>query len=257
MRLLLQHLDLVGDRLDRRRPLRGRLHLAELALDAHVEVAAELDVGAATGHVGGDGDATGNAGLGDDIGFLLVVAGVQDLELGEALLAHALGEQFRLLDRGGADQHRLAALVRVDDLGDDGLELFLEGPVDLVVLVDALDRQVGRHFDDFEIVDVAEFLRFRLRRAGHAGELVVHAEIVLEGDLRQRLVFRLDLDPFLGFQRLVLAFRIAAARHHAAGELVDDDDFVVADDVVLVALNSLWAFSALLTWWTIATFSMS
>ena len=41
----------------------------------------------------------------------------------------------------------------------------------------------------------------------------------------------------LGFQRLVQAFRIAAARHHAAGELVDDDDLAVADDVVLVLLE--------------------
>ena len=40
---------------------------------------------------------------------------------------------------------------------------------------------------------------------------------------------------FLGFQRLVQAFGIAAALHHAAGELVDDHDLVVADDVVLVA----------------------
>ena len=43
----------------------------------------------------------------------------------------------------------------------------------------------------------------------------------------------------LRFQRLVQAFRIAPARHHAAGELVDDDDLVVADDVVLVALEQL------------------
>ncbi len=33
------------------------------------------------------------------------------------------------------------------------------------------------------------------------------------------------------------AFRIAAALHHAAGELVDDDDLVVLDDVVAVALE--------------------
>ena len=77
------------------------------------------------------------------------------------------------------------------------------------------------------------------RRAGHAGELLVHAEIVLEGDRGQRLVLRLDRHVLLGFQRLVQAFRIAAARHHAAGELVDDDDLVVADDVVLVLLEQL------------------
>jgi len=43
----------------------------------------------------------------------------------------------------------------------------------------------------------------------------------------------------LAFQRLVQAFRIAAARHHAAGELIDDHDFAVADDVVLVDLEQL------------------
>ena len=37
----------------------------------------------------------------------------------------------------------------------------------------------------------------------------------------------------------MLTFRIAAARHHAAGEFVDDDDLVVADDIVLVLLEKL------------------
>jgi hypothetical protein len=63
-------------------------------------------------------------------------------------------------------------------------------------------------------------------RTGHAGQLVVEAEIVLEGDRGQGLVFRLDAHVLLGFQRLVLAFGVAPARHHAAGELVDDDDLI-------------------------------
>ena len=42
-----------------------------------------------------------------------------------------------------------------------------------------------------------------------------------------------------GLQRLMQAFGIAPARHHAAGELVDDDDLAVAHDVVLVALEQL------------------
>ncbi len=41
----------------------------------------------------------------------------------------------------------------------------------------------------------------------------------------------------LASERLVQAFGIAAAGHHAAGELVDDDDLAVADDVVLVLLE--------------------
>ena len=46
-------------------------------------------------------------------------------------------------------------------------------------------------------------------------------------------------DVLLGLERLVQAFGIAPALHHAAGELVDDDDLVVLDDVVLVLLEQL------------------
>ena len=231
--------------------------VGQLALDAHVGVAAELDVGAAAGHVGGDGDRARHAGLGDDIGFLLVIAGVEHLEVLDAVLAQALGQLLGFLDRGGADQHRLALGAGVADLLDDRLVLLLDRPVDLVVLVEADDRQVGRDLGDVEAVDVAELLGLGGGRAGHAGELRVHAEIVLEGDRGQRLVLRLDRHVLLGLQRLVQAFRIAAARHHAAGELVDDDDLAVADDVVLVALEQAVRLEALLTWWTIATFSTS
>ena len=44
-------------------------------------VAAELDVGPAAGHVRGDRDRAGPAGLGDDPRFLLVELGVQRLVL--------------------------------------------------------------------------------------------------------------------------------------------------------------------------------
>src|SRR3546814_5080671 len=56
-------------------PLRLVGDLGGFALDAHLEITAELDVGAAAGHVGGNGDGTGHAGLGDDEGLLLVEAG--------------------------------------------------------------------------------------------------------------------------------------------------------------------------------------
>ena len=58
-------------------------------------------------------------------------------------------------------------------------------------------------------------------------DLVVQLEEVLQRDRGQRLVFFLDPDPFLGLDRLVQAIAPVAARHQAAGELVDDDDFVV------------------------------
>ena len=95
------------------------------------------------------------------------------------------------------------------------------------------------NFQHFEIVDVLELVGLGRRGAGHAGELLVHAEIILERDRGERLVLRLDRLMLLGLERLMQAFRIAPARHHAAGELVDDDDLAVAHDVVLVALEQL------------------
>ena len=41
------------------------------------DAAGQLDVGAAPGHVGGDGDLPGQAGLGNDEGFLAVLGGVE------------------------------------------------------------------------------------------------------------------------------------------------------------------------------------
>ena len=59
------------------------------SLEQHVEVAAELNVGATARHVGGDGHRAWHAGLGDDMRLLLVIAGVQHLVRDLVLLAGA------------------------------------------------------------------------------------------------------------------------------------------------------------------------
>ena len=81
-----------------------------------------------------------------------------------------------------------------------------------------------------------ELLGLGHRRAGHAGQLVVEPEVVLEGDRGEGHALALDAQALLGLDRLVEALAPAAAGHLAAGELVDDDDLAVLDDVVAVAL---------------------
>ena len=78
-----------------------------------------------------------------------------------------------------------------------------------------------------------------MRRAGHARELVVQPEVVLQGDRGERLVLVLDLHAFLGLDGLVHALVVPAAVQHAAGELVHDQDLAVDHDVVLVLLEQL------------------
>jgi hypothetical protein len=84
-----------------------------------VRVAAEHDIGAAAGHVRGDGDGAEFTGLGHDFGFLFMLLGVEDVVLYPALFQHC-GEQLALLYGNGAHQHRLALFVAGDDLVDDG-----------------------------------------------------------------------------------------------------------------------------------------
>ena len=220
------------------RDLLGLFVTLEHRLQTHVEIAAELNIGAAAGHVGGDGHSAGHARLRHDLGFLLMVTRVQHL-VGNAALLQQLREIFRLLDRHSADQHRLLAAMGFLDIGQDGVVFLFRGPIDLVVVVLAHDRAVGGNIDYVQLVDVAELGGLGRRGAGHAGEFVVEPEIILERDRSQRLVLRLHLDAFLGLDGLVQAFRQPPAVHHAAGEFVDQDNFVVLDDVVLVAMEQL------------------
>ena len=148
-----------------------------------------------------------------------------------AFFFRQVGKPLGFFDRCGADQHRLALFGQLLNLVGNREVFFLLGAVDDVGILDAPHLLVRRNDDDFELVDLVELGCFRFGRTGHAGQLLEHAEIILEGDGRQRLVFALDLDAFFGLNRLVQAIGPAAARHHASGEFVDDDDFAVFDHV--------------------------
>ncbi len=196
---------------------------------------AELDVDAAAGHVRRDRDGADLAGVLDDLGLALVLLGVQHVVRDAAPLEQArqvLGD----LDRDRADEHRLALLVALGDVVDDRLELLVARLVDEVVLVHAHHRLVRRDRHDAELVDLVELVRLGQRGAGHAGELLVQAEVVLDRDRRDRDVLGLDLHALLRLDGLVQALRPAPALHDAAGELVDDLDLAVEHDVLDVAL---------------------
>ena len=130
-----------------------------------------------------------------------------------------------------------ASAWRSLDFVDDGVVFFAARFVDAVVGVVARDRPIRRDDGDVEFVDVVEFVRFGFRGAGHAGELVVEPEIILDRDRGERLRLAIDLHAFLRFDRLVQSIAPAAARHFAAGVFVDDDDFVFLDDVRDVLLE--------------------
>src|SRR5258708_23920949 len=181
------------------------------------------------------------AGLGDDVGFAFVILGVEHLVL-HAHFGENRRELLALGDGNSADQHGLALGVALLDFLGGVAELLFLGAIDDIVGIDALGDLVGRDRRDVQLVGLAEFGSFGFGRTGHAAELLVHAEVVLEGDGRQRLIFSLNFDVFLGFDGLMEAIGPAAAGHEAAGEFVDDNDFQFglvagADDVILIAVE--------------------
>ena len=198
-------------------------------------VAAQLDVRAAAGHVGGDGHRARPAGLGDDRRLLLMELGVEDLVLDAAAREH-LGEHLALLDAHGAHEHGPPCRLHLGDLVDERRELGVLGLEHEVRLVVADHRPVGGDRHHLEAVDLVELLLLGHGRAGHARELVVQPEVVLEGDRGEGHRLALDAQALLGLDGLVESLRPAAAGHLAARELVDDDDLAVLDDVVAVDL---------------------
>ncbi|OIQ72195.1 hypothetical protein GALL_461840 [mine drainage metagenome] len=95
---------------------------------------------------------------------------------------------------------------------------------------------MGWNDHGLQIVDLMEFVGFGVGRTGHAGQLAVQTEVVLERDRGHGLVFRLDGDTFLGFYGLMQAFTPTPAGHQAPGELIDDDDLAGLYHVVLVTV---------------------
>ena len=213
--------------------VRVQAQLTHLLDGLELGVAAEHDVGAATGHVGRHGNGALTTRLSHNRGLTLVVLRVQHL-VTHAGLRQLAREVLGVLHACGTDQNRLALLVAFLNILDDGLELGDFVAVHLIGVVDALHTLVGGDGHHAELVGVHELCRFSFRGTRHARKLVVHAEVVLQGHGRHGLVLRLDLDAFLRLNRLVDAVVVAAARQNTAGVLVHDQNLAVDDHVVLV-----------------------
>ena len=180
-----------------------------------------------------------------------------------------------MLHRSGADEYRAPHLAHGDNLVDDGPVFGLLTAVDLVGVVEPLEENgpvpifwlaviglfgavdlqppflqvhlagvddifdVGRERRHVETVNLAKFLGVGHGRTGHAGELLIEAEVVLQGDRRHRHRLAFYLNAFLGLDCLVQAVGVAPAGHEPAGEVVHDDDLPVLYHVLLVAVEEI------------------
>ena len=96
--------------------------LQDLLVGQPLGVAAEHDVDAAPGHVGGHGDRAEPPGLGDDARLPGVLLGVEHL-VGDAPLGELRGQVLALGHADRADQDRLPCLVPLGEVLDHRVEL--------------------------------------------------------------------------------------------------------------------------------------
>ena len=113
-------------------------------------------------------------------------------------------------------------------------------------MIHSLDRLIGRDHLNGDVIDLAELRVLGHGGAGHAGELVIHEEVVLESDGGERLVLLANDHAFLGLDGLVQALGVAPALHNAAGELIDDLDLAVDNNILLVAVEHVLRLKGLL-----------
>ena len=204
----------------------------------HLDVAAQLNVGSAAGHVRRNGHRARLACICNDLRLLLMLARVQNVMRNLGFLQF-LAQELGLFDRGRTHQNGLALLMRFVDFAHHGCIFFRTRAINLIMLVLALDFPVGRHFNHTQPVNLGEFFCLSRGCARHAAQLVIQAEIVLEGHRCQRHVFRLDRHAFLGFNRLMQPVGQTTPGHHSAREFVNQNDFSAAHDIILVAGKQL------------------
>ena len=157
--------------------------------------------------------------------------------MGDLAQIEHLAQKLRDLDRSRPYEYWTAFAYQANDLLDDSSVLLTSGLVDAVVEVVTCDGAVRGDDDDVELVDVPEFACFGLCCTRHTRELVVHTEVVLQGDGGEGLGGSFDMDALLSFDRLVQAIGVAATIHDTTRLLVDDHDLVVHDDILVILLE--------------------
>ena len=206
------------------------------------DLGGELDIRTTTSHVGGDGDSTEHTlfkmfvavlvenlhraqrtltRLGNNLSLALVKFGIQDIVGNLAHVKHS-AQHLADFDGRGAHQHGTSLDAHLLDFLNDGLVLLALGLVDSVVHIVADNGLIRGDDDDVKFVDIPEFAGLRFSRTSHTSQLMVHTEVVLQGDGGKGLRSSLDLHTFLGLDGLVKTVGIAASLHDTARLLIDN-----------------------------------
>ena len=196
----------------------------------------QLNVGTTTGHIGSNGHPACLSGLFNNLGFLKVQLGIQDIVFDMPSCKH-LAEQFGSFHGGSTHQHRPFLLYQVFNFINNRSIFFAFGFVNQVIFVFPDYRLVGRNDHHIQFIDIPKLTGFRFGRTRHTGQFFVHPEVVLQGNGGIGLRSRFHFYVFLCLNGLVQPVGIAAAFHNTAGLLVNNFNLVVHYHVLHIFLK--------------------
>ena len=110
---------------------------------------------------------------------------------------------LRALHRCGANKDWLPSSASLLDVFHDGAIFGALGAVDKIRLVITHHWSVRWNGGHFKVVDLAELLSLGHGGTGHASELAVESEVVLEGDRRECYRLTLYVQPLFCLNSLV------------------------------------------------------
>ena len=154
-------------------------------------------------------------------------------------------QQFTDFHRSGTYQHRSPLPYQRHYLVNHRVIFLSLRAVDTVVHIDTRNRSVGRDYHYIQFVDIPELTCLGLRRTRHTRQLVVHAEVVLQGDGSKGLGSAFHLHILLRLDGLVQPIGPSAAFHHTPRLLVDYLHLIVIDDIVHIFLKQRVGFQQL------------
>jgi len=133
-----------------------------------------------------------------------------------------LAQHFRDFDRSGTHQDRTSGFYHLFDFFDDCFILFAFSLVNAVIHILTGNRTVGRDNHYIQLIDVPKFACFGFGSTGHTRKLVVHTEVVLQGNGSECLGGRFNLHTFLGFHRLVQTVAPTTTVHDTTCLFIDN-----------------------------------
>ncbi|MBA7713567.1 hypothetical protein ES703_122570 [subsurface metagenome] len=113
--------------------------------------------------------------------------------------------------------------MKLLDFTDYRPELGLLSLVNLVGKVLTNHRHMGRNHHHLKLIYLVKLLSLGEGGAGHPGQLVIHAEVVLDGNSGKGFALLLNRHMLLGLYRLVQPLRVAPSVHQTTGKLIDNN----------------------------------